>query len=97
MYLNIRRRFIFNNVFLLVNNNFLNFLKELQKVMDDIVKSWLPILIGVCVAMISCLILIMMMRWLAGPLLWLSVIGVMLMLGLGKMLMQSIIKTFYTN
>lgn len=39
---------------------------------------------GLLFAMIACLILIAIMRWIARPLVWLSILGVLSMLGFGK-------------
>lgn len=42
------------------------------------------IILDLLVAMFSCLIVIAVMRWVATPLVWLSILGVITMLGLGK-------------
>lgn len=62
---------------------FIKPLKEGQKIVEDVVQSWWAILIGLVIAMVCCLIVIAMMRWLAAPLLWLSILGVIAMLSFG--------------
>ncbi|KAJ6641805.1 Choline transporter-like 2 [Pseudolycoriella hygida] len=54
---------------------------EGQKIVEDIISSKWHILVGLVIAMLCSLILIAMMRWLAAPLLWLSIVGVLVMLG----------------
>lgn len=55
-----------------------------QMIVEDVIETWWYILIGLVLAMISCLILIAIMRWVAKPLIWLSILGVIGMLGFGK-------------
>lgn len=45
--------------------------------------TWIPIAVALFLAMLCCLIFIAMMRWLAAPLLWLSIIGVIVLLSFG--------------
>lgn len=54
--------------------------QEGQKIIADITASLIPIGVALLVAMVCCLIIIAMMRWLAGPLLWLSIVGVIALL-----------------
>lgn len=42
----------------------------------DIAASWWKILIGVALALVACIIFIMMLRWIAAPMVWISIIGV---------------------
>lgn len=46
--------------------------------------TWYHILIGLLLAIISCMILIAVMRWIAKPFIWLSILGVLSTLGFGK-------------
>lgn len=55
-----------------------------QKIVEDVMETWQHISIGLLIAMISCLILIAIMRWIARPLVWLSILGVLSMLGFGE-------------
>lgn len=55
-----------------------------QKVVEDVIETWGSTLTGLFIAMISCLILIAIMRWIARPLVWLSILGVIAILGYGK-------------
>ncbi|XP_037044640.1 choline transporter-like 2 isoform X3 [Bradysia coprophila] len=65
-----------DNIGILANIN-----GEGQKIVEDIISSKWHILVALIIAMVCSLILIAMMRWLAAPLLWLSIIGVLVMLG----------------
>lgn len=53
-------------------------------IVEDVIETWVYILIGLLISMFSCLILIAIMRWLATPLIWLSIVGVIVMLGFCK-------------
>lgn len=55
-----------------------------QKIVEDVMETWDSTLTGLFIAMISCLILIAIMRWIARPLVWLSILGVIAILGYGK-------------
>lgn len=48
------------------------------------IATWYHILIGLLLAIISCMILIAVMRWIAKPFIWLSILGVLSTLGFGK-------------
>ncbi|KYB28984.1 CTL-like protein 2 [Tribolium castaneum] len=51
-----------------------------QNIVDDLVESWWKILAGVGIAVLVSIIYIMMLRWLAAPMVWLSLIGVLALL-----------------
>ncbi|XP_063707437.1 choline transporter-like 2 isoform X3 [Culicoides brevitarsis] len=54
-----------------------------QMVVEDIIDTW-PLVLGALVgSMIVCLIFIAIMRWLAAPVIWFSIFGVMALLGTG--------------
>lgn len=53
-------------------------------IVEDIIETYIYIFVGLLVAMGGCLIIIALMRWMATPLVWLSIIGVIGMLGFGK-------------
>lgn len=53
-------------------------------IVEDVMETYWHILVGLILAMIACLILIAIMRWMATPLVWLSIIGVITMLGFGE-------------
>lgn len=55
-----------------------------QQIVEDVMKTKWNITLSVMVAMFSCLIVIAVMRWVATPLVWLSILGVIVMLGFGK-------------
>lgn len=57
-----------------------------QMIVEDIVSCWWQILLGLVASMLVCLIFIAIMRWLAAPTIWFSIIGVIAMLSYGKYL-----------
>lgn len=54
-----------------------------QNVVGDLINSWWKILIGVLLAMVGCIIYVTILRWLASPMVWLSILGVIVGLGAG--------------
>lgn len=48
--------------------------------MEDISNSWWQILVGLVIAMLICIIYIILMRWIAAVMVWLSLIGVLALL-----------------
>lgn len=57
-------------------------------------ETWQHISMGLLFAMIACLILIAIMRWIARPLVWLSILGVLSMLGFGKNIYHFIVDKY---
>lgn len=55
----------------------------------DIAASWWKILIGVALALVACIIFIMMLRWIAAPMVWISIIGVVAGLSFCKYVLTS--------
>lgn len=55
-----------------------------QRIVEDVMKIRWEIISNLLFAMFSCLIVIAMMRFVAKPLVWLSILGVLAMLGFGK-------------
>lgn len=47
-------------------------------------------MLDLLLAMFSCLIVIAVMRWVAKPLVWLSILGVLALLGFGKSMTSSL-------
>uniref|UniRef100_A0A182PBV3 Choline transporter-like protein n=1 Tax=Anopheles epiroticus TaxID=199890 RepID=A0A182PBV3_9DIPT len=47
-----------------------------QMIVEDILESWRMILVFVALSVVASLILIAMLRWIAKPLVWISIIGV---------------------
>ncbi|XP_063707419.1 choline transporter-like 2 isoform X2 [Culicoides brevitarsis] len=71
----------FTNMF--VWGNFSDSVQLGQMVVEDIIDTW-PLVLGALVgSMIVCLIFIAIMRWLAAPVIWFSIFGVMALLGTG--------------
>ncbi|XP_050071888.1 choline transporter-like 2 [Anopheles maculipalpis] len=54
-----------------------------QMVVEDILESWRMILVFVACSVLASLILITMLRWIAKPLVWISIIGVIAALSYG--------------
>ncbi|XP_055380342.1 choline transporter-like 2 isoform X4 [Condylostylus longicornis] len=54
-----------------------------QKVVEDIVESWPTVLGALIITMIVSLIFIALMRWIAAPVLWFSIIGALAALAFG--------------
>ncbi|CAG9865298.1 unnamed protein product [Phyllotreta striolata] len=67
-----------------------NALQTGQNIVEDIIVSWWKILIGVGVALVICLLYITILRWLAAPMVWLSIVGVIV--GLGAALYFTVIE-----
>lgn len=53
-------------------------------IVEDVIESWQHILYGLLASMFCCLIIIAVLRWLATPMVWLSIFGVIGLLGFGK-------------
>lgn len=47
-------------------------------------KTWQYVIVGLLLAVISCMILIAVMRWIAAPFVWISILGVLGAIGFGK-------------
>ncbi|XP_037914056.1 choline transporter-like 2 isoform X4 [Hermetia illucens] len=54
-----------------------------QLIVEDLTESWPVMAIGLILAMILSLVFIAVMRWLAKPMVWLSILGVLGLLGFG--------------
>lgn len=52
-------------------------------VVEDIIDTWPIVLAALIGSMFVCLIFIAIMRWLAAPVIWFSIFGVMALLGTG--------------
>lgn len=55
-----------------------------QRIVEDVIKTKWNIVLDLLIAMFSCLVVIAVMRWVATPLVWLSILGVITMLGFGE-------------
>lgn len=64
-------------------------------IVEDIIGTWIFILLGLVAAMVVCLIIIAIMRWFATPLIWLSIFGFVAMLGAGMISFLNLILVFY--
>lgn len=54
-----------------------------QRIVEDVMTIRWQIAADIFLAMLFCLIVIAVMRWIAKPLVWLSILGVIVMLGFG--------------
>lgn len=55
-----------------------------QMIFEDTINTWPVLVIGLMLAAFCSLIIIAIMRWVAGPIVWLSIIGVLTLLGTGE-------------
>lgn len=55
-----------------------------QLIVEDTVNIWPLLAAGFAIAAVCSLIIIAIMRWVAGPVVWLSIIGVIALLGAGE-------------
>ncbi|XP_055842030.1 choline transporter-like 2 isoform X3 [Episyrphus balteatus] len=54
-----------------------------EKIVEDVISSWPTIFLVLVVTMAASLVFIALMRWVATPLVWLSILGVLIGLGFG--------------
>ncbi|XP_061511125.1 choline transporter-like 2 isoform X4 [Anopheles gambiae] len=59
------------------------FIGTSQMIVEDILESWRMILVFIACSVLASLILIAMLRWIAKPLVWISIIGVITALSYG--------------
>ncbi|XP_055298672.1 choline transporter-like 2 isoform X2 [Sitodiplosis mosellana] len=74
-------RFVGN--FIMIFSNQTNAQEMGQRIVEDVLKIRWEIGADIFIAMFFCLIVIAVMRWVATPLVWLSILGVIVMLGFG--------------
>lgn len=55
-----------------------------QLIVEDTINTWPVLAAGLVIAALSSLIVITIMRWVAGPIVWLSITGVITLLSAGK-------------
>lgn len=55
-----------------------------QLIVEDTINTWPILAAGLVIAALSSLIIIAIMRWVAGPIVWLSIVGVIALLSAGK-------------
>lgn len=54
-----------------------------ENVVNDLALIWKPILIGLVLVLVGCLVYIILLRWVAFVMVWISIIGVILVLSAG--------------
>lgn len=55
-----------------------------QLVVEDTINTWPVLAVGFAAAAFCSLIVIAIMRWVAGPIVWLSIVGVIALLSAGE-------------
>lgn len=55
-----------------------------QLIVEDTINTWPVLAVGLVVAAFCSLIIIAIMRWVAGPIVWLSIVGVIVLLSAGE-------------
>jgi hypothetical protein len=71
-----------NDSFLM--SSFVSYSKMGQLIVEDTINTWPVLAIGFGVAALCSLLIIAIMRWVAGPIVWLSIIGVIALLSVGE-------------
>lgn len=56
-----------------------------QLIVEDTIKTWPVLAGGLAIAALCSLIIIAIMRWVAGPVVWLSIVGVIALLSAGEL------------
>lgn len=55
-----------------------------ERLYEDLKITWLEIIVDLVFAMLVCLIVIAMMRWVVKLLVWLSIVGIIAVFAFGK-------------
>jgi solute carrier family 44 (choline transporter-like protein), member 2/4/5 len=55
-----------------------------QLIVEDTINTWPVLAVGFAAAALCSLIIIAIMRWVAGPIVWLSIVGVIALLSVGE-------------
>jgi solute carrier family 44 (choline transporter-like protein), member 2/4/5 len=56
-----------------------------QLIVEDTINTWPVLAVGFACAALCSLIIIAIMRWVAGPIVWLSIVGVLALLSAGEL------------
>lgn len=64
------------------------------KIIEDVANCWWQILVGLGVAMLICIIYIVLMRWIAAVMVWLSILGVIALLSFCKFLRCYLLRSY---
>lgn len=64
----------------------IQYFQMVQKIAKDVKETWRDILVDLLQSMILCLIAVASIRWVAEPLLWLSISSVIIILLFGRLL-----------
>lgn len=59
-----------------------------QMIVEDTINTWPVLVMGLMLAAFCSLLIIAIMRWVAGPIVWLSIIGVLTLLGTGELICE---------
>ncbi|XP_053658019.1 choline transporter-like 2 [Anopheles marshallii] len=74
-------RYVNNLISVVTNDNSVH--QTSQMIVEDILESWRMILVFVACSVLASLVLITMLRWIAKPMVWISIIGVIAALSYG--------------
>lgn len=66
-----------------------------QLIVEDTIHTWPVLAAGFVIAAVCSLVIIAVMRWLAGPIVWLSIVGVIVLLGAGEFMNYSLKCQFF--
>lgn len=55
-----------------------------QLIVEDTINTWPVLAAGLAIAALASLIIIAIMRWVAAPIVWLSIVGVIALLSVGE-------------
>lgn len=58
-----------------------------QLIVEDTINTWPVLAVGFACAALCSLVIIAIMRWVAGPIVWLSIIGVIVLLSAGEFIL----------
>lgn len=59
-----------------------------ERLYEDLKITWLEIIVDLVFAMLFCLIVIAMMRWVVKLLVWLSIVGIIAVFAFGKYMLS---------
>ncbi|XP_066258139.1 choline transporter-like 2 isoform X2 [Euwallacea similis] len=88
----------------LVVHNGISFVKDdnevhefAEQVISDLTTSWWKILISIAIALVACIIYILMLRWIAGIMVWISIAGAVAALAAGCYFSYATWQTYKKN
>lgn len=64
-------------------SSYVNWEEVGENIVNDIMYSWKHILVGLVLSLVVCIIYIVLMRWIAGVMVWISIVGVLAVMSFG--------------